>query len=89
MIPLDQMVSPTLLVFGAYPKMSQLDLPAPTIAQRATAVKKAISEEVTNIAVQDALNPTPTFAKPFASLLSHAFLQDLTSESYNKDLSHY
>ena len=50
---------PTLLVFGAYPKMSQLDPPAPTIAQRATAVKKAM-EEVTKIratrAVQDALN---------------------------------
>ncbi|OXV05628.1 hypothetical protein Egran_06604 [Elaphomyces granulatus] len=50
---------PTLLVFGAYPKMSQLDPPAPTISQRATAVKKAM-EEVTKIraarAVQDALN---------------------------------
>jgi hypothetical protein len=50
---------PTLLVFGTYPKMSHLDPPAPTIAQRATAVKKAM-EEITEIratrAVQDLLN---------------------------------
>jgi Reverse transcriptase (RNA-dependent DNA polymerase) len=50
---------PTLLVFGAYPKMSQLDPPAPTISQRATAVRKAM-EEVSKLRakrlVQDALN---------------------------------
>ena len=34
MIPLDQMASPTLLVFGAYPKMSQLDLPSLSVQQR-------------------------------------------------------
>jgi hypothetical protein len=35
---------PTLLVFGAYPRMSTLDPPAPTITQRATAVRKAMAE---------------------------------------------
>ncbi|KAI0998086.1 hypothetical protein K3495_g10103 [Podosphaera aphanis] len=35
---------PTLLVFGAYPKISPLDLPAPTISQRAQAIKTAMSE---------------------------------------------
>ncbi len=35
---------PTLLVFGAYPRMSQLDPPAPTIAQRAQAISKAMAE---------------------------------------------
>ena len=50
---------PTLLVFGAYPKMNQLDPPAPTISQRATAVRKAM-EEISKLRatrlVQDALN---------------------------------
>src|ERR1700721_2420274 len=35
---------PTLLVFGAYPRMSELDPPAPNITQRATAIKKAMAE---------------------------------------------
>ena len=35
---------PMLLVFGAYPKMSQLDPPAPTINQRAAAVRKAMED---------------------------------------------
>ncbi|KAI7969957.1 hypothetical protein EIK77_000353 [Talaromyces pinophilus] len=35
---------PTLLVFGAYPRMIEYDPPTPTIAQRATAVKKAMTE---------------------------------------------
>jgi hypothetical protein len=29
---------PTLLVFGAFPRMTELDLPALTISQRATAI---------------------------------------------------
>jgi len=37
-------ITPTLLVFGAYPRMSALDPPAPSIAQRATAIKKAMAE---------------------------------------------
>ncbi|TAQ84532.1 hypothetical protein B7494_g7146 [Chlorociboria aeruginascens] len=36
---------PTLLVFGAYLRMLQLDAPAPTIAQRFAATKKAIDED--------------------------------------------
>ena len=35
---------PTLLVFGAYPRMSELSPPAPSISQRAAAIKKAMEE---------------------------------------------
>jgi hypothetical protein len=35
---------PTLLVFGAYLKMIELDAPLPTVTQRANAVKKAMAE---------------------------------------------
>ena len=35
---------PTLLVFGAYPRMAKLDTPSPIITQRINAVKKAIAE---------------------------------------------
>jgi len=37
---------PTLLVFRVYPRISYLDLPAPLIAQRATAIQKAITKIV-------------------------------------------
>ena len=33
-----------LLVFGVYPRMAKLDIPLPTVTQRANAVKKAIVE---------------------------------------------
>lgn len=35
---------PTLLVFGAYPRMTNLDPPAPSISQRAAAIKVAMAE---------------------------------------------
>jgi hypothetical protein len=35
---------PTLLVFGAYPRMTELNAPSPTVTQRANAVKKAIAK---------------------------------------------
>ena len=35
---------PTLLVYGAYPRMSELDSPAPKILQRAAVIKKAMVE---------------------------------------------
>lgn len=35
---------PTLLVFGAYPRMHTMDPPAPTIIQRADAIEKAMNE---------------------------------------------
>jgi hypothetical protein len=50
---------PTLLVFGAYPRMTELDPPAPSVTQRATAIKKAMTEVIkirSKIQVQDALN---------------------------------
>ena len=38
---LDGLVS-TLLVFGAYPQITKLNTPLPTVTQRVNAVKKAI-----------------------------------------------
>jgi hypothetical protein len=35
---------PTLLVFGAYLRIIESDAPSPTVAQRATAIKKAMAE---------------------------------------------
>ena len=35
---------PTLLVFGAYPRMAKLDPPAPSIAVRSKAIEKAMAE---------------------------------------------
>jgi hypothetical protein len=42
---------PTLLVFGAYPRMSNLDPPAPSITERAVAIHKAM-DEITKIRAQ-------------------------------------
>jgi hypothetical protein len=36
----------TLLVFGAFLRMTELDAPAPSIVQRATAIRKAMDEVV-------------------------------------------
>jgi hypothetical protein len=35
---------PTLLVYGAYLRMTNLDPPAPSIIDRATVIQKAMSE---------------------------------------------
>jgi hypothetical protein len=35
---------PTLLVYRAYPRMTNLDPPAPSIIDRATVIQKAMSE---------------------------------------------
>ncbi|KAI0998670.1 hypothetical protein K3495_g9528 [Podosphaera aphanis] len=35
---------PTLLVFGAYPRKTNLDPPAPSVLQRASAIKSAMKE---------------------------------------------
>ena len=37
---------PTLLVYGAYPRISRLDPPAPSIMERAAAIQKAMAEIV-------------------------------------------
>lgn len=34
----------TLLVFGAYPRMTENDPPSPSISQRSAAIKKAMKE---------------------------------------------
>lgn len=50
---------PTLLVYGAYPRMSFTDPPAPSVTQRADAIKKAMAELVklrAKRAVNNALN---------------------------------
>ncbi len=50
---------PTLLVFDAYPRMSELDASSASITQRATAIKKAMNEVRKCIAsrqVNDVLN---------------------------------
>lgn len=35
---------PTLLTFGAYPRMTEMDPPAPTVVQRARAIQLAMKE---------------------------------------------
>jgi hypothetical protein len=35
---------PTLLVYGALPRMVEYDAPSPTVAQRSAALKKAMTE---------------------------------------------
>ena len=50
---------PTLLVYGAYPRMVEYDPPSPTVTQRATAIRKAMAEVQRMRAkrlVNDALN---------------------------------
>ena len=37
---------PTLLVYGAYPRISNLDPPAPSIMERAAAIRKAMAKIV-------------------------------------------
>jgi hypothetical protein len=37
-------IVPTLLVFGAFPRITHIDPPAPSIAQQATVIKKAMAE---------------------------------------------
>jgi hypothetical protein len=52
-------IVPTLLVYGALPRLSEYDAPAPTISQRSIALKKAIAEIQKLRAkrqVEDALN---------------------------------
>src|SRR6266576_7246944 len=37
---------PTLLVYGAYPRISKLDSPAPSITERAAAIRKVMAKVV-------------------------------------------
>ena len=37
---------PTLLVYGAYLRISKLDPPAPSVIERATTIRKAMAEIV-------------------------------------------
>ncbi len=46
---------PTLLVFGAYPRMTKLDPPALSITARATAVRKAMAK-ITKLRARKSVN---------------------------------
>jgi hypothetical protein len=46
---------PTLLVYGAYPRMNDLDPPTPSMTQRAKAIKHAM-EEITKIRAKQQVN---------------------------------
>ena len=48
-------IVPTLLVFGAYPRLVEGSAPSPTISQRALAMKKAM-EEVRNLRAKRQVN---------------------------------
>ena len=68
---------PTLLVFGAYPRMTEIDVLSPTISQRATAMQKAMEEIQKSTAlrqVNDALN---TRNGPSTSLIHNLPLNSL------------
>jgi hypothetical protein len=46
---------PTLLVYRAYPRMTNLDPPAPSIIDQATAIRKAITE-IAKLRAKQAIN---------------------------------
>jgi hypothetical protein len=46
---------PTLLVYGAYLRMTNLDPPAPSIIDRAAAIRKAITE-IAKLRAKQAIN---------------------------------
>ena len=46
---------PTLLVYRAYPRISNLDPPAPSITEQATAIRKAITE-IVKLRAKQAIN---------------------------------
>jgi hypothetical protein len=46
---------PTLLVYGAYPRMTNLDPPALSIIDRATVIRKAMSE-IAKLRAKQAVN---------------------------------
>ena len=65
---------PTLLVFGAYPRMHSMDPPAPTIIQRAVAIEKAI-EQVRKIRAENqVINALNTRNKPLVALVHDLLL---------------
>lgn len=58
-------LTPSLLVFGAYPRMTENDPPAPTIAARQTAIHKAMAAVMKSRAqttVNSALNISNVFS---------------------------
>jgi hypothetical protein len=66
----------TLLVFGSYPRMTEIDLPSPTIAKRAEAIRAATKEvrrlhvkrQVNDaLAIRNSLNTIATGELPLQS----------------------
>ena len=60
---------PTLLVYGAYPRMSKLDPPAPSITEQAAAIRKAMAEIVKLRAKQAVSNALHHHNRPNITLV--------------------
>ena len=60
---------PTLLVYGAYLRISRLDLPAPSVIERATIIRKAIAEIVKLRAKQTVNNALYYYNGPNTTLV--------------------
>jgi hypothetical protein len=61
---------PTLLVYGAYPRMSNLDPPAPSIIDRAAAIRKAMSE-IAKLRAKQAVNSALNYCNRPDTTLVH------------------
>ena len=60
---------PTLLVYGAYLRISNLDPPAPSITERAAIIRKAIAEIVKLRAKQAVSNALYYYNRPNTTLV--------------------
>ena len=60
---------PTLLVYGAYPRISNLDPPAPSITEQAAVIRKAIAEIVKLWAKQTVNNALHHYNGPNTTLV--------------------
>lgn len=60
---------PTLLVFGAYPRMTKMEAPSPTMTQRAAAIRKAMGEIRKSVASRQVNNALNTRNGPSTSLI--------------------
>lgn len=68
---------PTLLVFGAYPQMAEIDALLPTIIQRTIAIKKAIEKVQKSKPLCQVNNALNTWNRPFITLLYDLLLNFL------------
>lgn len=75
---------PTLLVFGAYPQMVEMDASSPTITQRTIVMEKAMEEVRKSIASRQVNNALNTWNGPSTTLLHDLPLKSLVLV-YRKD----